>query len=151
VWRAQFGPELLDVAGFDDPTRMRQDVERLIADWSYRIGWPYLGCRVASVVPVGVPKVYSFATADDQSRVYKITLDLGGGEPGERTPTEIGWLRISADMTEFQLEPRARTQERAPAGESHDWNAGEIDIVAPATAGAAQRLNEPMWDRWLDV
>jgi len=51
VWRADLEPGSPDVAGLDDPTRVRQDIERLITDWSHRIGYPYYHCRVTGSSP----------------------------------------------------------------------------------------------------
>jgi hypothetical protein len=147
VWRADLEPGSLDAAGLDDPTRVRQDIERLIADWSYRIGYPYYHCRVTGVEPAVAPKARS---PNDGSRTFRVTLDLGGGEPGERPHQEFGWLCIGVGLAEFQLEPLLQPQARAFARAIRDFKVDGIDISLLPTFEIAQARNEPMWDRWID-
>jgi hypothetical protein len=152
VWRAGLGPGSPDVAGLDDPTRIREVVEHLIADWSQRIGWPYLGCRVVRVVPAGGPKARPLGSSDDRARTYRVTLDLGGGEWDVPTRHESGRLRIGPGLAEFQLEPAPESQYRAPDPDRayRDLEADGMASPSPPIVDAIRARTDPMWDRWLD-
>jgi hypothetical protein len=135
VWRADFEPGSLDVAGLDDPTCVPQDIERLITDWSHRIGYPYHHCRVLGVAPADA---------------FWVTLDLGAGEPGQRPHHEFGWLRIGVGLAEFRLDPLPQPQAHALVRAIRDFKAGGIASSPRRALEIAQARNEPMWDRWID-
>jgi hypothetical protein len=144
VWRAQFERAALDVAALDDPARSRREVERLIKDWSFRIGYHY---RVVRVDRVTDAKARSSRAGDDRWRTYRVTLDIGGGEPGERAPRQRGRLRIGDGLAEFQLDP-PQPHRHAPDQERLDVKMPDLDHATPPAVVGAR--GEPMWDRWLD-
>lgn len=150
VWRAEWGLTSLDLAELSDPERMRQHVERLVADWSWYSGSPYLGSHPARVVPENVANRPTSGAADDRVRSFRVPFDWAAlDELGRFLPSNGGLLRVGEHFTEFQLDP-PRPRRRLFARDIDDVKASAVDHSSPAPVVAAPSRHHSMWDRWLD-
>ncbi len=77
VWRAEV--ESYPV-GIDDGTADRELVERyvrsLIRDWSFRSGWPFLGCRVTQISGWSPALIGRSSRVAEWCAEYRVTLDV---------------------------------------------------------------------------
>ncbi len=150
VWRAEIESYPPGVEGFGDDMLAGKYVCDLIRDWSFRSGWPYLGCRVRQVFRAAPGVTGTFPSVSESEAIYRVTLDI-------REVIKHGWMRFGDGFAEFQLEPdplrrsihldanlRKRVLLRLP------WELPENKPVAARGQPPALAGPHPLWDRWLD-
>jgi hypothetical protein len=151
LWRTDFDSATLNLTDLDDPQLMRPTIDRLIDDWSIRIGYPYDHCPVVRVLEVGTARPHRSRSSNVRPRWYRVTIEPRGDEPGERKLRETGLLCISPDHAEFQLVPPTRPHRRALTVR-RDSDKFSLHDVEPITRfrASARPADHTMWDRWLD-
>jgi hypothetical protein len=150
VWRTEIARDLPGIDGTGDFRVIRESIRGLIRDWSFRSGWPYLGCRVLHVARTDPRTAGPFSFVPELSKVYQITLGVGQGR-------ERGWIRFGDGFVEIQLEPPAWSQGAILIADSQGSviAPGPFDVHAdeseePHESMAVVAGIHPLWDRWLD-
>jgi hypothetical protein len=150
VWRTEieYDPSVIDGTG--DFRVIRESIHGLIRDWSFRSGWPYLGCRVLHVARTDARTAGPFSFAPELSNVYQITLGVGQGR-------ERGWIRFGDGFVELQMERPAWSHAARLMADSHqsviapepfDVHADESEEAYESATVLAG--SHPLWDRWID-